>query len=390
LAGLFHDVVYVQVDQGINLNLSYYIAPFIKQVRGELIIREQSQCPKDLIFEIVSSIFGFVFGQTLSPLLGQNEFLSALAGAKILESFLSTKIIVRVATCIEATIPFRHNLAEILYQRLKETNEKFNLGFTEEETEQTIKNAVRLSNKDVNGFAAPKAVVFLDNTWNLLPETNHKLLGHTSYTIKEYRSALEKTEGFLNFLVPEIIFPHFRGEPDAQTYQKLLIRAKHNLEIGRLYLTSKIVTLALFEAISLTIGKDISLSNLVGELPSQTETNFRLYDYISLEVQAEEQTKQTTLEQEVLFLLEQGREQSFIYDIKESPISAFLVKYLGFEKIRHLRSFATDFFQERISGEEFISKYPPEIIERVVKGIVQVMDGRRDRILTVISNRQSV
>ena len=389
LAGLFHDVVYVQVDQGINLNLSYYIAPFIKQVRGELIIREQSQCPKDLIFEMVSSIFGFVFGQTLSPVSGQNEFLSALAGAKILESFLPTKIIARMATCIEATIPFRRNLAEILYQRLKETNEKFNLGFTEKETEQTIKNAVRLSNKDVGGFAAPKAVVFLDNTWSLLPETNHKLFSHTSYTIKEYRSTLEKTEGFLNFLVPEIIFPHFRGEPDAQTYQDLLIRAKHNLEIGRLYLASKIVTMALFEAISLRIGKDISLSNLVGELPSQTETDFRLCNYISIDDQTKEQPEQTRLEQEVMFLLEQGREQSFVYDIKESPISAFFVKSLGFEKIRYLRSFATDFFQKRISGEEFISKYPPEIVERIIEGIVQVMDGRRDRVLTAISNQDT-
>ena len=40
LAALFHDVVYVQVDQSVNFNLTYYIVPFVRQVGEHLVIRE--------------------------------------------------------------------------------------------------------------------------------------------------------------------------------------------------------------------------------------------------------------------------------------------------------------------------------------------------------------
>src|SRR6476469_5327728 len=43
LAALFHDLVYVQVDQGISVNISCYISPFVKEVGGQLVIRELSQ-----------------------------------------------------------------------------------------------------------------------------------------------------------------------------------------------------------------------------------------------------------------------------------------------------------------------------------------------------------
>src|SRR6476469_5263954 len=85
LAALFHDLVYVQVDQGVSLNISCYISPFVKEVGGQLVIRELSQLPKDRMFETVAAVFGFVPAQPLSPFSGQNEFLSAIVAAKALE-----------------------------------------------------------------------------------------------------------------------------------------------------------------------------------------------------------------------------------------------------------------------------------------------------------------
>jgi hypothetical protein len=49
LAALFHDIVYVQVDSSINFNLSYYIAPFSKELKGYLVIREADELPTDTI-----------------------------------------------------------------------------------------------------------------------------------------------------------------------------------------------------------------------------------------------------------------------------------------------------------------------------------------------------
>jgi hypothetical protein len=266
LAALFHDLVYVQVDQSVNFNLAYYISPLIKEVKplkgGEkehLKIRDRSELPEDPIFDMVLAVFGFVPGQKLSPFAGQNEFLSALVAAKALQPFLSPKILVPIIACIEATIPFQMptedglTASDQLYQRLQATNEQFNLELTDNELIYIVKRAVRMANRDVDGFATPSAASFLDNTWNLLPETNHNLINSSSYTVQEYRISLQKMEGFLNFLQPKSVFRHFKGEPDKETYERLVNGAHKNIEVARLYLGTKLVTIAFIEAISLRV-----------------------------------------------------------------------------------------------------------------------------------------
>ena len=62
-----------------------------------------------------------------------------------------------------------------------------------------IRNAVILSNKDVGSFGEPDAASFLDSTWKLLPETNISLRRAEDYTIKDYRTSIQKMEGFFIF-----------------------------------------------------------------------------------------------------------------------------------------------------------------------------------------------
>ena len=144
LAALFHDIVYVQIDGSVSFNLTYYLAPFVREEMGQLLIR-QTEYKSDATFEMVTEIFNFAPGQALSPMSGQNEFLSALVAAKVLEPFFSPRII----TCIEVTIPFRANSesglspSEILYQRLKSVNNRFIFKLTDEEIIQTIHRSVR-------------------------------------------------------------------------------------------------------------------------------------------------------------------------------------------------------------------------------------------------------
>lgn len=273
LAALFHDLVYVQVDHGTNLNISRYIAPFIQEIKGELVILKTTDLPKDRLFEIVAAVFGFAPSQTLSPFNGQNEFLSAVVAAKILEPFLSPSLIAEIAVCVEATIPFRSksqsglSASELLYQRVAKTNQQFNLGWSEAKTCEVVKRSVRLANRDVENFAFSNSADFLDNTWNLLPETNHELINATSYTIQGYRRSLQKMEGFMNFLKPELVFQQFRGEPDEQIYVELLAKTQKNLEVAKLYLGIKLITIAILEALSSHLGRNIPLSTMMGELP---------------------------------------------------------------------------------------------------------------------------
>ncbi|WP_413168292.1 hypothetical protein ACL6C3_10030 [Capilliphycus salinus ALCB114379] len=381
LAALFHDVVYVQVDQSVNFNLTYYIVPFVRQAGEHLVIRDASELPADSSFEMVMRVFNFSGGQTLSPLEGQNEFLSALVAAKVLEPFLPPKFILQIVACIEATIPFRTPNAEglsnseILYRRLETITQQLDLKLTQEDWKATIISSVRLSNRDVGSFAHPNPARFLDNTWNLLPETNHHLKYSSSYTIHQYRTALQKMEGFLNFIKPEVIFHQFQGYPDDTVYQNLVKRARKNIEVGRLYLGSKLFTIAFLEALSLRFGRVIPVSTLMGEMPTENFVAASLVDFLP-EIDHPHEPK-NELEQQVLTLLDKGRTQSASYDIKNSPLATYMVKSMGFDEIRHQRDRAQEFFQNVISAEEFLSGCDIHVKKTVTDGIVKLFDSRK-------------
>ncbi|MGB3403277.1 MAG: hypothetical protein WBA77_11355 [Microcoleaceae cyanobacterium] len=382
LAALFHDVVYVQVDQSVNFNLTYYLAAFVRQVGENLLIREASELPPDdEILDLVLQLFDFSAGQTLSPLAGQNEFLSALVAGKVLEPILPVKYIIQIVACIEATIPFRRHTegsfsnSDILYQRLQKVTDRFDVDLTDEELIATVKHSVQLSNRDVGSFAHPSAARFLDNTWNLLPETNHHLKNASSYTINQYRTAIQKMEGFLNFIQPEVIFHQFRDVPDDKTYQLMRERARKNVEVGRLYLGSKLFTIAFLEALSLRVGRVIPVSTLMGEMPSDNFINVSLVDFLP-EIETPHYPL-NDLEKEVLTLLEEGRTQSSAYDMKNSPLATYMAKALGFDEIKHQRDRAHEFFKEIITPEEFLSGCDSKVKQAVMDGIVKLFDSRK-------------
>ncbi len=381
LAGLFHDIVYVQVDGSINFNFTYYLAPLLTEEEGQLFIRAKTELPDDSTFEMVAAVFGFVPEQALSPLAGQNEFLSAVVAAKALESFFSPSLIVQLTACIEATIPFRPisesglNPSQLLYQRLKSTNEQFNLKLTDEEIRQTVKQSVRVTNRDVGSFAHPSSAVFLANTWNLLPETNHNLQKSGAYTVRDYRIAIQKMTGFMNFLNPETIFQHFQGEPNDETYHNLVDQAKKNIKIGRLYLESKLIANAILEALSLRLSQDISLAIMMGELPDSGYFLGRLGDTFPNLIKPYQPTN--SIEKEVCNLLILGRGNGGNYDIKTSPLTAFVIKFIGFDGILALREQSRKFFQETISSEDFLASCDPELVRIIANEVIKLLENRK-------------
>ncbi|HBE18781.1 MAG TPA: hypothetical protein DEG17_17765 [Cyanobacteria bacterium UBA11149] len=381
LAALFHDIVYVQIDGSVNFNLSYYLSPFIEEDRGQLFIRDQSELPDDLNFEIVSAMFDFVPGQVLYPLTGQNEFLSAVVAAKVLGPFLSPSLILQIAACIEATIPFRAKSesglspSELLYQRMKLTSIQFDLPLTDGEIVETVKRAVRVSNRDVYSFSHPSSAVFLANTWSLLPETNHNLQKAGSYTVRDYRIAIQKMAGFMSFLKPELVFRQFQGEPDDETYQKMVEQASKNIEVARLYLDSKLVANAIIEGLSLRLGSDVSLSIMMGELPDSGVSVGRMGDSFPCMINPHQ--PRNYLEKEVLSLLEVGRSNDISYDLKTSPLTAFIVKFIGFQEIRQLRERSQAFFQGSISPEDFLGICNTDLIRIIANEVKILLENRQ-------------
>ena len=382
LAALFHDMVYVQVDQASSLNISSYLTPFIKEVRNsELVIRSDQEIVPDRMFEIVCTIFGMQKGQVLSPFAGQNEFLSGLIAAKCLKSMLPENTIAEIIACIEATIPFRSpsptgkTCSEMLFDRLGIANEKFDFGWNQEQIIIMVKRAVRLSNRDVENFAAPQSADFLDNTWNLLPETNHELSNGSSYSVVGYRKSLQKMEGFMNFLKPESVFHQFQGEPEEQTYKEMVVNTRKNLEVSKLYLGSKLFTIALLEALSYRLGKTIPVSTMMGEHPSSGMKVAALADFLP-DIPLSKKLE-TPMEVEVFEILNKGRNKESRYDIKNSPLATLIVKLLGFSGIMESLKQAKEFFNGNFTPEEFLEKCDPKIVEIVTGALLQLFESRK-------------
>jgi hypothetical protein len=387
LAALFHDLVYVQVDQGISVNIGSYISTYVKETEGRLMLRTVDDLPQDTMFELTMAVFGFKPGQPLEPTAGQNEFLSAFIAVKSLRSLLPLDVLVQIAACIEATIPFRSRIApdlsaaDLLFQRLLEVNQQFRLNWSESQTRAVVMRAVRVANRDVENFAFSSSADFLANTWNLLPETNHHLKSANSYTVQGYRTSIQKMERFMRFLKPDVVFQQFGGEPDNETYQGLIERTHKNLEVAKLYLGTKLVSIAIIEALSLRIGRDVPISTMMGELPSDKYTGARLEQFLPQMTSGV--IPKTPIEKEVLELLEKGRSLDSSYDVKNSPIATFVVKLVGFAEMGQMLVQAQAFFDEQISAEEFIAGCNSAVVERVTKGIAQLFDDRRVAIAQV-------
>lgn len=384
LAALFHDIVYVQVDRGIHFNLAHFLTPYVEQDEERLRVRHADELPQgDAELALVFEIFGFSPGQVLSPFGGQNEFLSAIVAARVMRPWLPLRSLAQVVACIEATIPFRRpseqgvTVSDRLCDRLRAASARFGLELGEEEIRDTVMRSVRLSNRDVGGFGESSAR-FLDNTWSLLPETNPHFKNPNSYTAREYRSSLQKTAAFLESLDPEVIFRRFHGEPDEHAYRQLVERARHNLAVGRLYLGAKLVTMALLEALSRRLGPDVPLTLMLGQLPTSGEPAGRLADL--LPVPARPHTPDNLVEEEVFDLLDKGRTRESEYDLRNSPMSVFLVHAIGFDGIRRELARAHAFFAGALAPEDYLAGGPTEAIDGLVRGMVDLFERRKQAI----------
>jgi hypothetical protein len=354
LAALFHDAVYVQVDWGLAPEAGSYLRPFViwhggalcLQPAAELLQRPESAC--------TAFLFGLCHEEPL-PAERCNEFLSALLAVRCLKGFLSERQLAEVVVAIESTIPFRTQAqfvpSEQLYDRLTLANQRFRLGMTSSDIEQAIHRAVEFANRDVSNFRLADPVIFLDQTWQLLPEFNPALRDPSQYSIRDYRAALRAMEAFLVRLDAGQIFQQFQQVPNPLTCEAWKQRAQHNLAIARLYLSSKLVAIAILEALASRREQKRPLSDWLGSLerPSHWEERFSA---------PEGAVADTTVEQQVLQIAEYGRTRPCSFDLVKSPFAAFLIRSMGFEKITELRSKAEVFFNGELSGDAFLALVP--------------------------------
>lgn len=147
LAGLFHDVVYVQADGSLPDQQMTLLSDVVELNPDGIALLPHKAKPERLR-AMLEILFDIEPGRVLSPIGGLNEFLSALLAVRHLEQALPITTLLQLGACIELTIPFRgpdakgRIPAEALFQRVAAVNAEFRLEMDTDDLHQTIHPSV--------------------------------------------------------------------------------------------------------------------------------------------------------------------------------------------------------------------------------------------------------
>lgn len=368
IAALYHDAVYIQVDQGPPRSMRAEMDRVLGQTEGGyrvLPAAADSQVTSDVL-----AVFGRRVFDVVTPTTGLNEFASALVASIQLEHALDRVQRIAIAACIEQTIPFRADPVTSLRDRLLE------LALSKGEVEQIVMRAVRVGNRDVENFADNDPATFLDNTWKLLPESNPALHSPTVYTVHDYRVALQKMEAFLAQLPAERVFHTYGDEPRPEIHARRVARTTGNLELAVRYLRAKLYSIALVEAIAMETGGDVPLDYFMGARKHDPEAK-RIEQYLP------HLTSAADLDPPLQRLLEEGRASESSFDTKPSPLGAFLHSTVGEAAVMKGVEAAKRWWGGASNAGTFLASQPGKQVAAIARAAANIIDTRRDRLFAL-------
>jgi hypothetical protein len=387
MAAIFHDIVYFTIDQGFIPEIEAILGEYIYIQDRKVYIRDDLD-PETICVRGALGVFGFIPGDELPAFGGMNEFLSTLVFIHEFQDTMGHRELLEVIAYIEATIPFRppntagQTPAEALAQRLMVINQKYGVGVGDDDIIAIVQRAVLFANTDVENFAEEDVAAFLDNTWKLLPETNPSLRTTGLYTVKNYRIALQKMEGFMNFLDPGLIYSSYHGVPAAEELENLNYRAKRNVLAARDYLGIKLLTTGILEAIADISGGDVPIALLMGDISD--EESLQKFESMlpSLEVQ-----KGAAIASTVFNLLAFGRREDSSFDLNRSPLAKFIYLHIGTSHMKKYLTPLADMFKDDITAEQFLDQLPLDLVSPVVRACAEMAFTRRHELTEFIDKR---
>jgi len=381
LATLFHDVVYLQLDDGFPRRAHGLLKRVTRAGRKTVMLRPIEDSDPGMV--ACATVFGFESGKDLPLYGGLNEMLSAVVMARSLEPWLPMADIVGIAACIEATVPFRRadrngrEPAEALADRVREAGRKLAIPFRDDGIDTIVHDAVALANRDVASFAVSDPGIFLSTTWQLIEESNAPLAAVGVYSVREYRSALTRMEGFLATLDPDHIFHRYKGRPGETEFANLRASARRNIEFAGSYLGAKITAIAVIEALAEVTGGDCPVSMLLGDIRGADGPPARVERYLPL-VPAS-----SPVNARLLDVLETGRTRDSESDLTVSPLTAFVYRSLGHEGTALARKQATRMFSRKVSARDFLAALDRTMVRNVAYACAQIALSRAKMLLEV-------
>lgn len=388
LSAFFHDCIYYQVDGG----LSDFQAAVLEGVINKE-GKEEELClttdTSDTLLCIVESIFGFEPGQIVKT--GLNEFLSAVVAVRKLEPVLNVANLAQIACCIEATIPFRAtnnetpSTMEILFERMVKANDKYKLGMNNEDLVKAVQRAARLSNLDVANFGSTNRAWFLDNTWSLLPETNESLRDQYLYSVAEFQKAIYNMYGFFCFLNPNVIFVSFRGVPPTEELAIMTREATRNMAVGKKYVRAKVLSMSVLMAFTVLTGGDCPLSLLIGDLCTRKHETHCMVETATLPQPPLKLVKEHC-DVDVYNILWKGRTQETSFDIRQSPLAAYLYGWMGDEAVEELLRDRQVCPMTEADAKDLLENMPKVLVKRIGENMTDIAVSRADEIRSVLND----
>jgi hypothetical protein len=317
----------------------------------------------------VLRVFDRKVGDVVTPMTGLNELASALVASIHLATTLDREQRIAIAACIEQTIPFRADPIPALRERLAL------LGLAGGVLDDATRRAVRVGNRDVASFAESDAAKFLDSTWKLLPESNPALHQPTVHSVRDYRIALQKMEGFLGGLPADRVFHQWGSEPAPEIYAEYVERTRANLDLAVRYLRAKLYSISIVEAIAEATGGDVPLDYFMGGVPSAKQPTL-----IRLEQFLPEPDDARDLDPKLSRLLKEGRTSEVSFDTGASPLGAFLHAAVGEAGVADGVELAKEWWAGRHTAEEFLAKQPGAPVAALARAAANILETRRDRL----------
>ena len=390
LAAVFHDLVYYQLDDGFPARVTHLLTPLVSKQRDDLVLLKVSD--QDGAMQLCFQIFGFRAGQVLPLFRGMNEFLSAAVAVRLLEPYLALSDLIGVIACIEATIPFRiaqaagPDCSGLLALRVRE-QASLRLGLADDAaldayTDAVMRDAIAIANRDVGGFAEPSPAKFISATWLLIEESNAPLAAVGVYTLRDYREALTRMQDFLQGLLPERVFHHYTGFPQADEFARLTRAAASNIAFALSFLQLKITSISIIEALALETGGNCPVSMFLGDVRSSFGTPERVEDYLPRGPQAQ------GLDAQILLVLEKGRPADSRNDLTISPLTAYMYRCLGAAGSAEALANAQQMAIGALLPVQFLASLPQDMLGNVIDACACIALSRRSNLASLKLNLQ--
>jgi hypothetical protein len=391
IAALYHDAVYIQVDFGPPRSMRDELTGVLAQGADGWRVLPSAAGP---VTGDVLRVFGRSVGDMVTPTSGLNELASALVASVQLARALTREERIAVAACIEQTIPFRVDPVTELHRRLAE------LGLADGVLDEAVRRAVRMGNRDIENFSDNDPAQFLDNTWKLLPESNPALHSPSVYTVRDYRIALLKMEGFLAWLPAERVFHSWNDEPRPEIHARRVARTTGNLELAVRYLRAKLYSISLVEALAEVTGGDVPVDYFMGGPKSRHPETRRIEQFLPRtdedgdgEADAFGDRHRSDARRgadragggiDPLYrLLAEGRASESSFDTGPSPLAAFLHATVGEPEIMRGVELAKRWWAGAGDAKAFLAAQPSAPVAAIARAAANIIETRRDRLFAL-------